>query len=48
MIEVIKKYKFVIPVVVQISNDNKHKERFAVRSKYMTIDARQNKYIEYF
>jgi 2-phosphoglycerate kinase len=26
----------------------KHKERFAIRAKYMTLDARVNKYIQYF
>lgn len=48
MMNVMKKYKFCIPVTVYISNDQKHKERFAVRSKYMTIDTNYNKYIDNF
>jgi 2-phosphoglycerate kinase len=37
-----------IPFVIYINNDAKHKERFAIRAKYMTLDARVNKYIQYF
>lgn len=42
------KYKFVLPFIVYISKAEKHKERFAVRSKLMTLDAKYNKYVEYF
>jgi hypothetical protein len=31
-----------------LSAQAKHKERFAIRAKYMTLDARVNKYIQYF
>ncbi|KAI7858916.1 hypothetical protein BDC45DRAFT_497891 [Circinella umbellata] len=37
-----------IPLVIYISNEHKHTERFAVRAKYMTVAPRTNKYIRYF
>lgn len=43
-----KKYENCVPFLIYISNESKHKERFAVRSKYMTLDERFNKYIENF
>lgn len=38
----------VIPFLVFISNSGKHAERFAIRAKYMTLEPRQNKYIDQF
>lgn len=38
----------VIPFAICIKNEDKHKERFAVWSKSMTIDPKLNKYIEHF
>ena len=50
--EVIKslmdKYKYTLPFIVYISKAEKHKERFAVRSKLMTLDPKYNKYVENF
>ncbi|KAI9495810.1 hypothetical protein BDB00DRAFT_193834 [Zychaea mexicana] len=43
-----KKYPNCIPLVIYISNEHKHTERFAVRAKYMTVAPRTNKYIRYF
>jgi hypothetical protein len=43
-----KRYQRVLPFALCIQNENKHKERFAVRSKYMTLDPGNNKYIENF
>jgi len=43
-----KKYKYTIPFFVYISKSDKHKERFAVRSKKMTVDPKFNKYVENF
>eukprot|EP01111_Echinosteliopsis_oligospora_P018406 TRINITY_DN8429_c0_g1_i1.p1 TRINITY_DN8429_c0_g1~~TRINITY_DN8429_c0_g1_i1.p1 ORF type:complete len:623 (+),score=151.95 TRINITY_DN8429_c0_g1_i1:101-1969(+) len=37
-----------IPFLMYISNEAKHRERFAIRSKYMTLDPHQNKYTKYF
>ena len=41
-----KKYPSCIPFVICIKNEEKHKERFAVRTKHMTIDPKFNKYIK--
>jgi len=49
MIELMKKYpNAIVPYVIYISNDSKHKERFAFRAKYMTLEPRNNKYVQYF
>ena len=45
MIKIFAKYKYVLPFVIYIGNEEKHKERFAVRSKYMTLDSKFNKYV---
>ncbi|PKA62738.1 2-phosphoglycerate kinase [Apostasia shenzhenica] len=42
-----KKHPSIIPFMVYISNEEKHKERFAVRAKYMTLDPSKNKYVKY-
>ena len=42
------KYKYTLPFIVYISKAEKHKERFAVRSKLMTLDPKYNKYVENF
>jgi len=34
--------------MVSIENRSKHMERFAVRSKFMTLEAKYNKYIDNF
>ncbi len=46
MLNMMKKYPSCIPFVICITNEEKHKERFAVRTKHMTIDPRFNKYIK--
>ena len=48
MISMMRQYPNCIPFVICISNESKHRERFAVRSKYMTLDKRYNKYVFYF
>jgi len=48
MIEMVKKFNNCVPFLIYISNENKHRERFAVRSKYMTLEKRLNKYVENF
>lgn len=49
MVELMKKYPdCIVPYVIYISNDQKHKERFAFRAKYMTLEPRNNKYVQYF
>ena len=46
MTTMMKKYPSCIPFVICIKNEEKHKERFAVRTKHMTIDPNFNKYIK--
>lgn len=46
MINIMKKYPTCFPFVICIKNEQKHMERFAVRTKHMTIDPRFNKYIK--
>lgn len=46
MLKIWKKYTICLPFMIYISNEEKHKERFAVRSKYMTVDAKYNKYVQ--
>lgn len=46
MKSMMKKYPSCIPFVMCIKNEEKHKERFAVRTKHMTIDPKFNKYIK--
>lgn len=48
MIKIMKRFKRVLPFAICIKKESKHKERFAVRSKYMTLDSRHNKYVENF
>jgi len=48
MTTLMKKYPSCIPFVIYINNEEKHKERFAVRSKQMTIDPKYNKYIAHY
>jgi 2-phosphoglycerate kinase len=49
VIELLRKHPTcVIPYIVYISNAQKHKERFAFRARYMTLEPRNNKYVKYF
>ncbi|KAK6936082.1 hypothetical protein RJ641_033112 [Dillenia turbinata] len=42
-----KKHPSIIPFMINITNEDKHLERFAVRAKYMTLDPAKNKYVKY-
>ncbi|KAI8099173.1 uncharacterized protein BX664DRAFT_320570 [Halteromyces radiatus] len=44
----IQKHPHCIPLLIYISNEQKHMERFAIRAKYMTVAPKANKYIHYF
>ncbi|KAK3248777.1 hypothetical protein CYMTET_41777 [Cymbomonas tetramitiformis] len=46
--QLMRKYPCVIPFVIYISNEAKHRERFAVRAKYMTLEPEKNRYVKYF
>lgn len=48
MKKLMKKYPEIISFVIVIKKENKHRERFAVRCKYMTLDPSFNKYIDCF
>lgn len=48
MAELVKRHPNCVPFVIYISNELKHRERFAVRARHMTIDPQENKYIKYF
>lgn len=48
MKNLLSKYPTCIPFVIHIKNEEKHKERFAIRSKEMTIDPKFNKYIAHY
>eukprot|EP00698_Gefionella_okellyi_P006150 TRINITY_DN1558_c0_g1_i5.p1 TRINITY_DN1558_c0_g1~~TRINITY_DN1558_c0_g1_i5.p1 ORF type:complete len:467 (-),score=85.40 TRINITY_DN1558_c0_g1_i5:999-2399(-) len=48
MVEMMRKHPTCIPFVIYISNDAKHRERFAVRARYMTLQPHANKYVKYF
>ncbi|KAI9178938.1 hypothetical protein H9P43_005600 [Blastocladiella emersonii ATCC 22665] len=37
-----------IAFLIFIGNESKHLERFAVRTKYMTLEPRENKYVQHF
>uniref|UniRef100_K3W547 Zeta toxin domain-containing protein n=1 Tax=Globisporangium ultimum (strain ATCC 200006 / CBS 805.95 / DAOM BR144) TaxID=431595 RepID=K3W547_GLOUD len=48
MMELVRRHPNCVPFVIYISNELKHRERFAVRARHMTIDPQENKYIKYF
>lgn len=48
MLKMMKAHKNVVSFALHIPKEIKHKQRFAVRSKYMTIDSRYNKYCSHF
>ncbi|KAF0730874.1 hypothetical protein Ae201684_011756 [Aphanomyces euteiches] len=48
MAELVRRHPNCIPFLIYISNEMKHRERFAVRAKHMTVDPQENKYIKYF
>ena len=49
MLAMMKRYPgSIFPFIIYISNVEKHRDRFAVRAKYMTTDDSSNKYIKHF
>ncbi|KAG7399099.1 hypothetical protein PHYBOEH_009677 [Phytophthora boehmeriae] len=48
LLTLVKRHPTCVPFVIYISNENKHRERFAVRARHMTIDPQENKYIKHF
>ena len=48
LLTIVEKFPNVVPFLVYIKKEDFHKQRFAVRAKYMTTDPGQNKYISNF
>jgi 2-phosphoglycerate kinase len=48
MLNMLKKHNKCIPFLIYIKDEAKHRERFAVRSKHMTLDKKSNKYVQNF
>ncbi|KAI3425141.1 hypothetical protein D9Q98_008912 [Chlorella vulgaris] len=48
VVRMMQRHPSVVPFLVHISNDAKHMERFAVRSKVMTLRPDGNRYVKYF
>jgi 2-phosphoglycerate kinase len=48
VIELMRRHQSIVPFLIFISNETKHYERFAVRSRYMALDPNMNKYIKHF
>ncbi|CAD7698931.1 unnamed protein product [Ostreobium quekettii] len=47
VIRLMRSHPSIVPILVYISNEEKHRERFAVRSKYMAMDPAKNRYVKY-
>lgn len=47
VVELMQRHPSIVPFLIYISNEDKHKERFAVRAKYMTLDPAANRYVKY-
>jgi 2-phosphoglycerate kinase len=48
MARLMQRHSSCVAFLVYISNEHKHRERFAVRAKYMALDERSNRYIKFF
>ena len=48
MVELCRRHPSAVPILIFISNENKHYERFAVRSPHMALNPAENKYLKYF
>ena len=48
VVPLLERHPSVVPFLVTISNETKHRERFAVRAKYMSLSPETNRYVKYF
>lgn len=48
MIEIVQQFPNVVPFLIYIKKEDFHRQRFAVRAKYMTTDPAENRYISNF
>lgn len=46
--DLLESYKNCFPFIVFVGKSSKHAERFAIRSKYMTLEPNKNKYMKFF
>lgn len=47
VVQLMQRHPTIVPFLIYISNEDKHKERFAVRAKHMTMDPAANRYVKY-
>lgn len=47
VVQLMQRHRTIVPFLIYISNEDKHKERFAVRAKHMTLDPAANRYVKY-
>ncbi|KAK9866636.1 hypothetical protein WJX84_003345 [Apatococcus fuscideae] len=47
VVALMQRHPTIVPFLVHISNEAKHRERFAVRAKYMTLEPGANRYVKY-
>lgn len=48
IISAMTRYNNVIPFLIYISNEHKHRQRFVLRNKYFSLQPTVNKYIQHF
>lgn len=48
MMKIVQQFPNIVPFLIYIKKEDFHKQRFAVRAKYMTTDPSMNKYISNF
>jgi hypothetical protein len=44
----VTRHRSVVPFLITISNEAKHRERFAVRARHMSLAPEANRYVRYF
>ncbi|KAK9831401.1 hypothetical protein WJX81_001251 [Elliptochloris bilobata] len=45
VVRLMQRHPSIVPFLIHISNEAKHRERFAVRAKYMALEPVQNRYV---
>ena len=48
VVRLLARHPAAVPFLITISNEAKHRERFAVRAKYMSLAPEANRYVKYF
>ncbi|KAK9901222.1 hypothetical protein WJX75_000988 [Coccomyxa subellipsoidea] len=47
VVRLMQRHPSILPFLIHISNEAKHRERFAVRAKYMALEPSKNRYVKY-